>query len=85
MELEEALVRHSAATNGRLINLMGLLLFLVLAVVVDRQYFWVCLAPIAAVGFGYLADVFCNNWAALASVCLSVVPYAALFWLGVGL
>lgn len=84
-DLHELAAAYSAASNGRLINLMGLLLFLALAVTVDHRYFLVALVSILAVAAAYLADMLNEVSLMLVSVILTMLPFSFLLWLGVGL
>ncbi|SFO06130.1 hypothetical protein SAMN04488056_10315 [Cohaesibacter marisflavi] len=84
-DLHELAAAYSAASNGRLINLMGLLLFLALAVTVDHRYFLVALVSILAVAAAYFADMLNEVSLMWVSVILTVVPFGFLLWLGVGL
>nr|WP_321456128.1 hypothetical protein [uncultured Cohaesibacter sp.] len=84
-DLHELAAAYSAASNGRLINLMGLLLFLALAVTVDHRYFLVALVSILAVAAAYLADLLNEVILMWVSVILTMVPFSFLLWLGVGL
>nr|WP_321482608.1 hypothetical protein [uncultured Cohaesibacter sp.] len=84
-DLHELAAAYSAASNGRLINLMGLLLFLALAVTVDHRYFLVALVSILAVAAAYFADTLNEVSLMWVSVILTVVPFGFLLWLGVGL
>ena len=84
-DLHELAAAYSAASNGRLINLMGLLLFLALAVTVDYRYFLVALVSILAVAAAYFADTLNEVSLMWVSVILTVVPFGFLLWLGVGL
>nr|WP_321525161.1 hypothetical protein [uncultured Cohaesibacter sp.] len=84
-DLHELAAAYSAASNGRLINLMGLLLFLALAVTVDHRYFLVALVSILAVAAAYLADMLNEVSLMWVSVILTVMPFSFLLWLGVGL
>ena len=84
-DLHELAAAYSAASNGRLINLMGLLLFLALAVTVDHRYFLVALLSILAVAAAYFADTLNEVSLMWVSVILTVVPFGFLLWLGVGL
>jgi len=81
---ERLAVAHNAAANGRLIVTLLFALSLSLALIGRGDgYFYVAFIAILALGASYIADVLQSRIMGVASIILTIVPFAAFLIMGV--